>query len=72
METICEYEKCTGCFACQNVCPHKCIKLVSDKFGELHPQINQDLCIDCGLCILKSATPFPKCYLHKEKWTFDS
>ena len=40
METICEYEKCTGCFACQNVCPHKCIKLVSDKFGELHPQIN--------------------------------
>lgn len=53
METICEYEKCTGCFACQNVCPHKCIKLVSDKFGELHPQINQDLCINCGLCIKK-------------------
>ena len=22
--------------------------------------------------ILKSATPFPKCYLHKEEWTFDS
>ena len=21
---------------------------------------------------LKSATPFPECYLHKEKWTFDS
>ena len=21
---------------------------------------------------LKSATPFPKCYLHKEEWTFDS
>ena len=25
-----------------------------------------------GLNFLKSATPFPKCYLHKEKWTFDS
>ena len=24
------------------------------------------------LIFLKSATPFPKCYLHKEKWTFDS
>ena len=24
------------------------------------------------LFILKSATPFPKCYLHKEEWTFDS
>ena len=25
-----------------------------------------------GVENLKSATPFPKCYLHKEKWTFDS
>ena len=25
-----------------------------------------------ALFLLKSATPFPKCYLHKEKWTFDS
>ena len=25
-----------------------------------------------NLSYLKSATPFPKCYLHKEKWTFDS
>ena len=25
-----------------------------------------------NLFYLKSATPFPKCYLHKEKWTFDS
>ena len=25
-----------------------------------------------NLFILKSATPFPKCYLHKEEWTFDS
>ena len=24
------------------------------------------------LILLKSATPFPKCYLHKEEWTFDS
>ena len=24
------------------------------------------------LITLKSATPFPKCYLHKEEWTFDS
>ena len=24
------------------------------------------------LYCLKSATPFPKCYLHKEEWTFDS
>ena len=28
--------------------------------------------MDEGKNYLKSATPFPKCYLHKEKWTFDS
>ena len=28
--------------------------------------------MDTELVNLKSATPFPKCYLHKEKWTFDS
>ena len=27
---------------------------------------------DNSVVNLKSATPFPKCYLHKEKWTFDS
>lgn len=27
---------------------------------------------DMMFFILKSATPFPKCYLHKEEWTFDS
>ena len=27
---------------------------------------------DVKVDYLKSATPFPKCYLHKEKWTFDS
>ena len=28
--------------------------------------------VDFFVYNLKSATPFPKCYLHKEKWTFDS
>ena len=33
--------------------------------NELYPQAEIYI-------ILKSATPFPKCYLHKEEWTFDS
>ena len=28
--------------------------------------------LENNVLTLKSATPFPKCYLHKEKWTFDS
>ena len=38
-------------------------------------KVEDDKTIQAGgtfFIILKSATPFPKCYLHKEKWTFDS
>lgn len=28
MEEICEVRKCTGCGACQSVCPTKCISSV--------------------------------------------
>ena len=42
----------------------------------LQPELwlNNDKELDNYIFImtLKSATPFPKCYLHKEKWTFDS
>ena len=34
--------------------------------------IGGDVYLHQILIDLKSATPFPKCYLHKEKWTFDS
>lgn len=50
MEQICPSEKCTGCFACENVCPKQCISLKHNLYGELHPVINQDLCINCHLC----------------------
>lgn len=47
---ICIYNKCTGCFACANVCPKQCIELKPDEFGEVHPIVDQSLCIDCKLC----------------------
>ena len=50
MEQICEYDLCTGCSACQNICPHGAIVLLPDKNGELHPQINTQICVDCGIC----------------------
>lgn len=47
---ICEYEKCTGCFACRNICPHNAIDVVKTQYGECIPKIDDDKCIDCGLC----------------------
>lgn len=47
---ICNYYKCTGCYACANVCPKKCITLDNDSYGEIHPVVDTQLCIDCKLC----------------------
>jgi len=47
---ICNYYKCTGCYACANVCPKKCITLGKDSYGEIHPVVDTQLCIDCKLC----------------------
>jgi coenzyme F420-reducing hydrogenase beta subunit len=43
-------ENCTGCHACKNVCPPKCIMMESDSEGFLYPKINIESCIHCGLC----------------------
>ena len=40
-------------------------KIIRSEMKDLFP-------ISGDVFFLKSATPFPKCYLHKEKWTFDS
>lgn len=51
MQDICPKEKCTGCTACLNVCPHHAITMSPDACGFLHPVISQDTCVDCGLCV---------------------
>lgn len=45
-----EYQKCTGCGVCANICVHNAIEMSSeDKEGFRYPAINQN-CIDCGRC----------------------
>lgn len=47
---ICEFNKCTGCFACQNVCPKNCISMTEKTLGHIYPVIDESLCINCGAC----------------------
>ena len=47
---ICPPNQCTGCFACVSSCPRHCITMREDEYGELHPLINDDRCIKCGVC----------------------
>lgn len=44
-------EKCTGCFACVNICPNKAIRMVLDKEGFFYPKIDKEKCNNCNLCL---------------------
>ena len=41
---------CTGCGACNNICPVGAISMKPDKYGFLYPEIDNSMCIDCGKC----------------------
>ena len=49
-DDICKYEKCTGCSACEEICPKGCITMLPDAEGFLRPSISEDVCVNCGLC----------------------
>lgn len=49
-ETICSYNKCTGCSACMNICTHGAISMVEGELGHIQPIIDNNKCVDCGLC----------------------
>lgn len=51
-----DFNKCSGCGACANICPKDAIKLVLNEEGFLMPQIDKNKCIDCGLCKKKCPT----------------
>ena len=44
-------EDCTGCYACNNICPKQCISMKTDSEGFWYPKVNYDECIECGLCV---------------------
>ncbi|MGQ1892000.1 Coenzyme F420 hydrogenase/dehydrogenase, beta subunit C-terminal domain [Thermophagus sp. OGC60D27] len=41
---------CSGCGACQTICPTKAITFKTDYKGLIWPAINWDKCIKCNLC----------------------
>lgn len=44
-------EHCFGCTACEHICPVSCISMVQDTKGFLYPVVDENQCIDCGLCL---------------------
>lgn len=43
-------QDCCGCTACKSICPEQAISMLPDEEGFLYPEINCNLCVECGLC----------------------
>ena len=50
MINIVDKKDCCGCSACYDACPKKAISLKTDIEGFWYPIVNQDICVNCGLC----------------------
>lgn len=73
---ICNYDKCTGCAACKDICPKQCITMQPDALDALHPVIDESACIDCGLCEKTCPNNREIPYIHPQKvwaaWSNDN
>lgn len=47
---LCESDVCTGCMACKQKCKNHAIDVIYNK-GFAYPQINEEKCVGCGLCM---------------------
>lgn len=41
---------CCGCGACLNSCPKNAISMQEDAYGNVFPEIDEELCVQCGKC----------------------
>jgi len=44
-------DNCTGCRACEQLCPKRAISILEDDEGFLVAVIDKSQCIECGLCL---------------------
>lgn len=60
MPNLANGNECTGCTACVNSCPKKCLEMKSDEHGFMHPVLSLlDKCIKCGICEKKCPVVHP-------------
>lgn len=51
MLNLASYNECTGCSACINICPTKCLSMKADEYGFLYPLLQHpSLCVKCRMC----------------------
>ncbi|MCM1538732.1 MAG: SDR family NAD(P)-dependent oxidoreductase [bacterium] len=70
VKKVLDKKMCTGCSACNLVCPAKAITMQENREGFLNPVIDNSKCVYCGLCVKKCVSENtsyknnsqPKCY----------
>lgn len=50
MIKIVEKSQCVGCAACAFICAKNAITYKADNEGFLYPEIDESICVNCGLC----------------------
>jgi NAD-dependent dihydropyrimidine dehydrogenase PreA subunit len=66
-------KNCCGCTACSQVCHRHCIAMKRDEEGFDYPIVDEELCVNCGLCekvcpvINQNNTPRPILHVYAQK-----
>lgn len=50
IKSIVEKRMCRQCGACAIACPKKCINMTMSNRGQTLPEIDESICINCGIC----------------------
>jgi Pyruvate/2-oxoacid:ferredoxin oxidoreductase delta subunit len=64
---VVDEEKCTGCEMCQPYCPMTAIETIDGPSGSIS-RIDQDRCVECGVCLRAGVCPVDALYMPKIEW----
>ena len=45
-------DRCCGCYSCKQTCHKSAIVFKENNEGFYYPEVNQENCVDCGLCLV--------------------
>jgi len=62
-----DMELCTGCETCYPYCPVGAITTVESQTGDAS-EINQDVCVECGVCLKAEVCPTDAIYQPDLEW----